>query len=124
MSRLGGGVRWTSGCRSVVISRRGIDWFYGLQTELDDPETYFAADVPHFTAPAPLLRGVSAVKDPDSSAGTSYSQRMSEMVRIAIVTGALAVGPADPIASYAQGIVTRLNQFWGERQKMRGKPKP
>jgi hypothetical protein len=39
------------------------------------------------------------------------------MVRTAIVTGALAVEPADPIASYAQGIVTRLNQFWGDARK-------
>ncbi len=111
-------------CKTAPAAGRVLRWFYGLQTELADPEIYFAADVPHFTTPAPLLRGVSAVKDPDSGAGTSYSQRMSEMVRTAIVTGALAVEPADPIASYARGIVTRLNQFWGERQRMRGKPKP
>ncbi len=111
-------------CKTAPAAGRVLRWFYGLQTELADPETYFAADVPHFTTPAPMLRGVSAVKDPDSSAGTSYSQRMSEMVRTAIVTGALAVEPAEPIVSYAHGIVARLNRFWGERQRMRGQPKP
>jgi hypothetical protein len=112
-------------CKTAPAAGRVLRWFYGLQTELDDPETYFAADVPHFTTPAPMLRGVSAAKDPDSSARTSYSQRMSTMVRTAIVTGAPVIEPTDdPIPTFTHGIVTRLNQFWDERQKMRGKPKP
>ena len=111
-------------CKTAPAAGRVLKWFYGLQTELADPETYFAADLPHFTTPAPLLLGVSAVEDPDPGEGTSHSQRMSELVRTAVVTGALAVEPANPIASYAEGIVTRLNQFWSERQRMRGKPKP
>ncbi len=114
-------------CTTSEATAGVIAWFEGLQTGMADPTTSFAADVPHFTAPAPGLRGVSSVEDSRASAGGSYSQRMADLVRIAIVAGvdgAIDDGAKATTASYVGGIVARLNEFWSDSSSMLGEPKP
>jgi len=114
-------------CRTAAATAGVLAWFNQMQRGMADPSEYFAADVPHFTKAAPELRGVSAVKDPKATDGRSYSQRMAELVRIAIgagVDGLFDDGAAPTIASYVQTIVGRLNGFWDDPSAMRGQPKP
>lgn len=125
------GARWRRDtmviyCTTSEATVGVLAWLRGLQTGVVDPTTYFAADVPHFTGPAQGLRGVSSVEDPRASTGGSYSQRMADLVRIAIDAGVdCVIDDANPTtASYVEGIVARLNGFWTDPNAMLGKPKP
>jgi hypothetical protein len=123
------GSRWRRDTMVIYCTtREGADgalaWFGELQRGVDDPATYFAADVPHFTEPEEGLRGVSSVEDRDPSATSSYSEGMAVMVRTAIDAGAARFDEANPIASYVDEIVARLDTFWTNPISMRGKPRP
>jgi hypothetical protein len=114
-------------CTTPEATAGVLEWFRELQSSLADPATYFAEDVPHFTAADYELRGVSSVEDPDPDASTerSYSERMSEMVRTAIDAGEAGLDDANPtIDAYVEGIVARLDTFWTNPISMWGQPRP
>ncbi|MGD9525780.1 hypothetical protein, partial [Pseudonocardia sp.] len=112
-------------CTTSAAADAVIAVLRGLQAGVPGPAVHFAADVPHFTRPAPNCRGVSSVRDPQAGAGGSFSERMADMIRLAIDAGVDSVDEAHPsIASYVVGIVDKLEGLWNDPGAMRGEPKP